>query len=90
MRTDIEMPSGPLSAIATELRTPWRPYLRRLWVRLHGRDVREFGVSEPDELWDLLDGVARSVMLDHRMRIKQALSVSSLVTESDPAESRAS
>ncbi|WP_329415963.1 hypothetical protein OG563_20065 [Nocardia vinacea] len=90
VRTDIEMPSGPLSAIATELRTPWRPYLRRLWVRLHGRDVREFGVSEPDELWDLLDGVARSVMLDHRMRIKQALSVSSLVTESDPAESRAS
>ncbi|WP_433603661.1 hypothetical protein ACQPXH_32235 [Nocardia sp. CA-135953] len=90
VRTDIEMPSGPLAAIATELRTPWRPYLRRLWVRLHGRDVREFGVYEPDELWDLLDGVARSVMLDHRMRVKQALSVSSLVTESDPAESRAS
>ncbi|MEV6138708.1 hypothetical protein AB0L63_22120 [Nocardia sp. NPDC051990] len=90
VRTDIEMPDGPLTAIATELRTPWRPYLRRLWVRLHGRDVREFGVSEPDELWDLLDGVARSVMLDHRMRVKQALNVRSLVTEPDPAESRAS
>ncbi|MEV4129734.1 hypothetical protein [Nocardia sp. NPDC049707] len=90
VRTDIEMPDGPLAAIATELRTPWRPYLRRLWVRLHGRDVREFGVSEPDELWDLLDGVARSVMLDHRMRVKQALNVRSLVTEPDPAESRAS
>ncbi len=89
VRTDIE-PSGPLGAIATELRTPWRPYLRRLWVRLHGRDVREFGVYEPDELWDLLDGVARSVMLDHRMRVKRALSVRSLVTEPDPAESRAS
>ncbi|MEV5839412.1 hypothetical protein [Nocardia sp. NPDC052112] len=90
VRTDIEMPSGPLAAIAAELRTPWRPYLRRLWVRLHGRDVREFRVYEPDELWDLLDGVARSVMLDHRMRVKQALSARSLVTEPDPAESRAS
>ncbi|WP_328412525.1 hypothetical protein [Nocardia sp. NBC_00403] len=81
---------GPLAAIAAELRTPWRPYLRRLWVRLHGRDVREFGIYEPDELWDLLDGVARSVMLDHRMRVKQALSASSLAQEPDPAESRAS
>lgn len=90
VHTDIDLPDGPLAAIATELRTPWRPYLRRLWVRLHGRDVREFGVYQPDELWDLLDGVARSVMLDHRMRVKQALSVRSLVTEPNPAESRAS
>ncbi|WP_433209406.1 hypothetical protein ACQP1G_45075 [Nocardia sp. CA-107356] len=88
VRADIDLPEGPLAAIAAELRTPWRPYLRRLWVRLHGRDVREVGVHEPDELWDLLDGVARSVMLDHRMRVKQALSA--LVTEPDPAESRAS
>ncbi|MFI9507087.1 hypothetical protein [Nocardia sp. NPDC052566] len=78
---------SPLSAIAAELRTPWRPYLRRLWVRLHGRDVRELSVSLPDELWDLLDGVARSVILDHRMRVKQALSVSATVRE---PESRAS
>lgn len=66
-------PTGPLAAVAAELRTPWRPYLRRLWVRLHGRDVRELPVFEPGELWDLLDGVARSVMLDHRTRVKQAL-----------------
>jgi hypothetical protein len=90
VRADIDIPDGPLAAIAAELRTPWRPYLRRLWVRLHGRDVREVGVYEPDELWDLLDGVARSVMLDHRMRVKKALSVSSPVTEPNPAESRAS
>ncbi|MET8877668.1 hypothetical protein [Nocardia sp. NPDC004604] len=90
VRADIDLLDGPLAAIAAELRTPWRPYLRRLWVRLHGRDVREVGVYEPDELWDLLDGVARSVMLDHRMRVKQALSASSLVNEPDPAESRAS
>ncbi|MEV6556715.1 hypothetical protein AB0M22_13425 [Nocardia sp. NPDC051756] len=81
-------PAGPLAAIAAELCTPWRPYLRRLWVRLHGRDVREFAVDDPDELWDLLDGVARSVILDHRTRVKQALSASA--AESDSTESRAS
>ncbi|MFQ6393360.1 hypothetical protein ACLMAJ_07910 [Nocardia sp. KC 131] len=90
VRDDGEATDGPLAAIAAELRTPWRPYLRRLWVRLHGRDVREFGVYQPDELWDLLDGVARSVMLDHRMRVRQALSVSSPVKEPDSAESKAS
>ncbi|WP_410871975.1 hypothetical protein [Nocardia sp. A7] len=72
---------GPLAAVAAELRTPWRPYLRRLWVRLHGRDVREMPVYEPGELWDLLDGVARSVMLDHRTRVKQALTAEAAVTE---------
>jgi len=82
--------ASPLTAIAAELRTPWRPYLRRLWVRLHGRDVREFSVAAADELWDLLDGVARSVILDHRMRVKQALSVSFLATEPDSTTSRAS
>ncbi|QBS42092.1 hypothetical protein [Nocardia sp. CS682] len=81
-------PTGPLAAIAAELCTPQRPYLRRLWVRLHGRDVREFAVYDPDELWDLLDGVARSVILDHRTRVKQALSA--IAAESDSTESRAS
>ncbi|WP_243749788.1 hypothetical protein [Nocardia ignorata] len=70
-----EAVSGPLAVVAAELRTPWRPYLRRLWVRLHGRDVRELAVFDPVELWDLLDGIARSVMLDHRTRVKQALTV---------------
>ena len=82
--------ANPLTAIAAELREPWRPYLRRLWVRLHGRDVREFSVHEPDELWDLLDGVARSVILDHRMRVKQALSAVPLTDAEDAPESRAS
>ncbi|WP_228789786.1 hypothetical protein [Nocardia puris] len=79
---------GPLGAIAEELRTPWRPYLRRLWVRLHGRDVRGAPADEPGELWDLLDGVARSVMLDHRTRVRKALSVRA--AEPGAAESRAS
>ncbi|MEV0079773.1 hypothetical protein AB0H58_25480 [Nocardia neocaledoniensis] len=79
--------SGPLAAVAGELRTPWRPYLRRLWVRLHGRDVRDMPVFESGELWDLLDGVARSVMLDHRARVKQALTVAAAAVV---PESRAS
>jgi hypothetical protein len=79
---------NPLAAIAAELRTPWRPYLRRLWVRLHGRDVRELPVTEPGELWDLLDGVARSVLLDHRTRVRKALSAQA-AREPDTAEPRA-
>ena len=85
-----ETAAGPLATIAAELTTPWRPYLRRLWVRLHGRDVRQFPVDDPDQLWDLLDGVARSVILDHRTRVKQALSMSVLAAEVDSTESRAS
>jgi hypothetical protein len=88
VRTD-EAATGPLAIVAAELQTPWRPYLRRLWVRLHGRDVREFPVAD-DELWDLLDGVARSVMLDHRTRVRQALSANVAVAMEDPMESRAS
>ncbi|MFE6923729.1 hypothetical protein ACFVAV_22075 [Nocardia sp. NPDC057663] len=79
--------TGPLAAVAAELHTPWQPYLRRLWVRLHGRDVREMPVVEPGELWDLLDGVARSVILDHRTRVKQALTT---MGEHAAAEARAS
>ncbi|MGV9415064.1 hypothetical protein ACWDOP_34625 [Nocardia sp. NPDC003693] len=79
--------SGPLEAIAAELRVPWRVYSRRLWVRLHGRDVREFPVYAPHELWDVLDGVARSVILDHRTRVKRALATTEIAAE--PMESRA-
>ncbi|MEU4316014.1 hypothetical protein [Nocardia sp. NPDC024068] len=81
----------PLGDIAADLRTPWRPYLRRLWVRLHGRDVRELPVTDPGELWDLLDGVARSVVLDHRARVRKVLSarVVSAEPDSETAEPRA-
>ncbi|MFC3438533.1 hypothetical protein [Nocardia seriolae] len=87
MAVRVDAVEGPLGAIAAELRVPWRPYLRRLWARLHGRDVREFPVYAADELWDLLDGVARSVILDHRMRVKRALAVSA-VAEPGDRESR--
>lgn len=79
--------TGPLAAVAADLRVPWQPYVRRLWARLHGRDVRELPVYAADELWDLLDGVARSVILDHRMRVKRALAATAV--EADAQESRA-
>ncbi|GIG68566.1 hypothetical protein [Phytomonospora endophytica] len=69
-----EPAAEPLTRVAGELARPWRAYLRRLWARLHGRDVRGLGVHDT-ELWDLLDGVARSVILDHRDQVRRALSV---------------
>lgn len=50
-----------------------KPYLRRLWARLHGRDVWQESCDDVDDLRALLEGVARSVNLDHRQRIKSML-----------------
>ncbi|MCP2163231.1 hypothetical protein LX83_000071 [Goodfellowiella coeruleoviolacea] len=80
---------GPLARIAAELHAPWRAYLRRLWVRLHGRDVRGVPLTGSAELWDVLDGVARSVILDHRARLKRALSVPTGTPPATAPESRA-
>lgn len=64
---------GALEALAQDLRTPWAAYMRRLWVRLHGRDVRDAPLGEVASAWAVLDGVARSVMMDHRARVRSAL-----------------
>jgi hypothetical protein len=50
-----------------------RPYLSRLWARLHGRDVWQEPCEDVDDVRSLLEGVARSVSLDHRQRIKAML-----------------
>ncbi|MBU8813329.1 hypothetical protein KL953_31105 [Mycolicibacterium goodii] len=52
-----------------------RPYVSRLWARLHGRDVWQESCRDVDDLRALLEGVARSVSLDHRQRIKSMLEV---------------
>jgi hypothetical protein len=52
-----------------------RPYLSRLWARLHGRDVWQESCDDVDDVRGLLEGVARSVSLDHRQRIKSMLEV---------------
>ncbi|MFH0179404.1 hypothetical protein [Streptomyces cacaoi] len=64
---------GVLEALARDLRTPWSAYMRRLWVRLHGRDVRGASLADVASAWAVLDGVARSVMMDHRARVRSAL-----------------
>lgn len=64
---------GVLAALAQDLRTPWAAYMRRLWVRLHGRDVRDAPLADVGAAWAVLDGVARSVMMDHRARVRSAL-----------------
>ncbi len=50
-----------------------RPYASRLWARLHGRDVWQEPCADVDDVRALLEGVARSVSLDHRQRIKTML-----------------
>jgi hypothetical protein len=40
---------------------------------LHGRDVWQEPCDDVDEVRALLEGVARSVSLDHRQRIKAML-----------------
>jgi len=44
-------------------------FVRRLWVRLHGRELRDQSIAAGD-VWDLLDGAMRSVVLDYRDRVK--------------------
>lgn len=57
--------------VVQELAEFWRPWLSRLWARLHGRDVTETPVA--DGAVELLTGITRSVMLDHRHQIRLAL-----------------
>ncbi|MFD0306152.1 hypothetical protein [Streptomyces sp. NPDC127119] len=80
---------GQLSALAQDLRTPWVTYMRRLWVRLHGRDVRDAPLSDAASAWTVLDGVARSVMMDHRAKVRTALrTLSTSTARAAAAESR--
>ncbi|MFJ9678579.1 hypothetical protein ACIRP2_11030 [Streptomyces sp. NPDC101194] len=79
---------GALEALARDLRTPWAAYMRRLWVRLHGRDVRDAPLADLASAWTVLDGVARSVMMDHRARVRSALRALSATpsASAEPAE----
>jgi hypothetical protein len=70
---------GPLHPrqlqVVEDLAAFGRPYLNRLWARLHGRDVWQEPCVDVDDVRALLEGVARSVSLDHRQRIKAMLEV---------------
>lgn len=64
--------------VTNELGTFARPYLSRLWARLHGRDVWQESCADVDDMRALLEGVARSVSLDHRQRIKAMLEMAAV------------
>jgi hypothetical protein len=64
--------SGVPEDLRADIRTADLAYLRRLWARLHGRELRGESTAA-DEVWDLLDGVLRSVILDQRDRLRHAL-----------------
>jgi hypothetical protein len=59
--------------VVNDLAAYAQPYLNRLWARLHGRDVWQEPCEDVDDVRSLLEGVARSVSLDHRQRIKAML-----------------
>jgi hypothetical protein len=59
--------------VVEDLASYSQPYLSRLWARLHGRDVWQEPCDDVDDVRSLLEGVARSVSLDHRQRIKAML-----------------
>jgi hypothetical protein len=62
----------PSSALHADVRGVREAYLRRLWVRVHGRELRGDPVTA-DQVWDMLDGVLRSVILDQRDRLRALL-----------------
>ncbi|MGF6822350.1 hypothetical protein M2317_001254 [Microbacterium sp. ZKA21] len=64
--------TGVPENVESDIRTVRQGYLRRLWVRLHGRELRG-QVTNAAELWDTLDGILRSVIMDQRHRLKTAL-----------------
>lgn len=53
---------------------PVGPYLRRLWVRVHGAEVRGGVPTGPEDAQSLLIGAVRSALLDGRSRVRAALS----------------
>jgi hypothetical protein len=65
---------GALGVVAREVAAPAARYVRRLWSRLHGRDARSRALSDHEEALEVLEGVALSVIRDHRDRVRGALS----------------
>lgn len=59
--------------VVQDLAEFWRPYLNRLWARLHGRDVVVEPVTDGEEVRDLLTGIALSVAMDLRAAIRASL-----------------
>lgn len=72
VRRVLRMPSAVPGDLLADVHGVRGAYLRRLWVRLHGRELRREPLTAV-ELWSLLDGVLRSVIMDQRDRLRSAL-----------------
>ncbi|MEU6861539.1 hypothetical protein AB0B28_22005 [Glycomyces sp. NPDC046736] len=69
----LRLPAAEVSEETREdVRGVRRAYLRRLWARLHGRELRGEATTA-EGMWDLLDGVLRSVIMDQRDRLRRKL-----------------
>jgi hypothetical protein len=49
------------------------PYVRRLWVRVHGAETRATLPTSVDEVQAVIIGVYRSVLMDGRSRVRDTL-----------------
>ncbi|MFG1643898.1 hypothetical protein ACGFMK_26710 [Amycolatopsis sp. NPDC049252] len=59
--------------LVRELREFARQFLGRLWIRLHGFDVRGDVPADAADVRDLVTGVVRSTSLDLRTKVRRAL-----------------
>jgi hypothetical protein len=59
--------------LVRELREFARHFLGRLWIRLHGFDVRADLPAGAEDVRDLVTGVVRSTSLDLRTKVRRAL-----------------
>ncbi|WP_410626074.1 hypothetical protein [Amycolatopsis sp. cmx-8-4] len=63
----------PDPELVRELREFAKQFLGRLWIRLHGFDVRGETPADAADVRDLVTGVVRSTSLDLRTKVRRAL-----------------
>ncbi|WP_037305426.1 hypothetical protein [Amycolatopsis orientalis] len=63
----------PDAELLRDLREFAKQFLSRLWVRLHGFDVRGDLPADAEDVRDLVTGVVRSTSLDLRTKVRRAL-----------------
>jgi hypothetical protein len=63
----------PDPELLRDLREFPKPFLARLWIRLHGFDVRGEYPSDALDVRDLVTGVVRSTSADLRTRVRRSL-----------------
>ncbi|MFJ1767078.1 hypothetical protein ACIOD2_42580 [Amycolatopsis sp. NPDC088138] len=70
---DTPLTPRPDPNLVRELREFAKQFLGRLWIRLHGFDVRGDVPADAADVRDLVTGVVRSTSLDLRTKVRRAL-----------------